>query len=129
VPEPFDSTSEFMKDDIFAQSLQDLGAEQAVTEDLVSQELNKALQGIHHHLDNEDLENIVVMAIDAATSGRLAIVYYQQISAYLFYKAILEWHMSCSWLQTYKDESTNKTRSYVGTPSTYRIAEAVYGSK
>ncbi|TFJ91951.1 type I-C CRISPR-associated protein Cas8c/Csd1 [Lentibacillus salicampi] len=129
VPDPFDSTRELMDEDIFAESLQDLGAEQALTEDLVSEELNKALQGINHHLDKENLENIVVMALDAATSGRLAIVYYQQISAYLFYKAILEWHMSCSWLQTYKDESTNKTRSYVGTPSTYRIAESVYGSK
>lgn len=129
VPDPFDGTNEFMYEDIFTESLQELGREQALTEDLVGEELNKALQGVNHHLDKENLEHIVVMALDAATSGRLAIVYYQQISAYLFYKAILEWHMSCRWLQTYKAESTNKIRFYVGTPSTYRIAEAVYGSK
>ncbi|RYG71171.1 type I-C CRISPR-associated protein Cas8c/Csd1 [Lentibacillus lipolyticus] len=129
VPKPFDSTNEFMEEDIFAQSLQDLKTEQALTEDLVSKELNKALQGVSHHLEKENLENIAVIALDAATSGRLAIVYYQQISANLFYQSIFNWHMTCRWIQTYKDEGAKKPTFYVGTPSTYRIANAVYGSR
>ncbi|MBP1971647.1 CRISPR-associated protein Csd1 [Virgibacillus natechei] len=129
VPEPFESTAELFEEDIFSQSLQELGEQQVITEDLVAEELNKALQGMNHTLEKENLENIVVIALDAATKGRLAVVYYQHLKVDLFYKAILHWHTSCRWLQIYQEEETNKIKSYVGTPSTYRMAEAVYGSK
>lgn len=134
VPKPFDSTSELLtelheEEDIFAQDLQKLAQEQLVTEELVAEELNKALQGRGHTLTNSDLKNVIVIAVDAATKGRLAIVYYQHLKVELFFQAILHWHTTCCWIQSYKDASTNKIKSYVGAPSTYRIAEAVYGSK
>ncbi|WP_053217377.1 type I-C CRISPR-associated protein Cas8c/Csd1 [Virgibacillus senegalensis] len=129
VLDPFDNTKELMKDDIFAQDLLALSKEQVLTEDVVGEELNKALHGMKHNLEKENLKNVVVIALDAATKGRLAIVYYQQLSADLFYNAIIKWHMTCRWIQSYKEEGTNVTKSYVGTPSTFRIAEAVYGSK
>src|SRR5699024_4174640 len=75
----------------------------------------------------ENLENIIVIALDAATRGRLAIVYYQHFKADIFYKSILNWHQTCHWLQSYRDTDTNKLITSIGTPSTYRIAEAVYG--
>lgn len=134
VPGTFDSTGELLaashdEDDIFAQDLQNLSQEQVVTEELVAEELNKALQGRKHTLTNSDLKNVIVIAVDAATKGRLAIVYYQHLKAELFFKAILHWHTTCRWLQSYKEADSNKIKSYVGAPSTYRIAEAVYGSK
>lgn len=102
---------------------------QAQTEELIAEELNKALQGKKHELNNEHLEKIVVMALDAATPGRLAIVYYQQLEASLYYEAIRNWHQTCKWWQTYQDSETKKIHTTIGTPSTYRIAGAVYGSK
>lgn len=126
---PFDSTYDIIeKTDVFAQSLQTLGEEQAITEEIVAEDLNNALQGSKHKLENEHLENIFVIALDAATKGRLAIVYYQQLKADLFYQAIYNWHKTCNWIQTYVEEGTKKVNTFVGTPSTYRIAEAVYGS-
>lgn len=67
--------------------------------------------------------------MDAATSGRLAIVYYQQFHTDLFLDNIEHWHNTCKWLQFIKDEETKKVLRIEGTPSTYRIVEAVYGSK
>lgn len=115
--------------DIFAEDIEEEGKKLANTEELAAEELNKAIQGLRHTLSKEDLENVMVMAFDAATKGRLAIVYYQELSIDLFLDAILRWHNTCKWLQTYKDPSTNTIRTFIGTPSTYRLAEAVYGSK
>lgn len=135
VASPFASTRELIEqentewDDLFTSEFDSLKNDIARTEELVAGELNKAIQGMRHSLKKEDLEDIIVMALDAATTGRLAIVYYQRIEADLFYDAIQEWHHTCRWLQSHKDDKTNKIHSFVGTPSTYRIAEAVYGSK
>ncbi|MDV6378279.1 type I-C CRISPR-associated protein Cas8c/Csd1 [Sporosarcina sp. GW1-11] len=115
--------------DIFAEDIEEQGKQLADTEELVAAELNKAIQGLRHTLSKEDLENVIVMALDAATKGRLAIVYYQELSIDLFLDAILHWHNTCKWLQTTKDPATNKMKTFIGTPSTYRLAEAVYGSK
>lgn len=128
VPEPFDGTAEQF-DDFFADELRKLSQQQAITEEIVAEELNNALKGKKYSLNKDNLENIIVMAFDAATKGRLAIVYYQHLKTELFFDAILHWHTTCRWIQSYKDPETNKIKKYVGTPSTFRIAEAVYGSK
>lgn len=127
VPDPHGSTTDIV--DIFALDLQEISNNQALTEEIVAEELNKALQGMKHTLEKENLKNIIVLALDAATKGRLAIVYYQYLKADLFFESILHWHTTCVWLQSIKDKNSNKTISYIGTPSTKRIAEAVYGNK
>lgn len=127
VPDPHGSTADII--DIFALDLQEISNNQALTEEIVAEELNKALQGMKHTLEKENLKNIIVLALDAATKGRLAIVYYQYLKADLFFESILHWHTTCVWLQSIKDKNSNKTISYIGTPSTKRIAEAVYGNK
>ena len=129
VTSPLLSTAEIFEDDVFASYARKSQKTQALTEDIVAEELNKAIQGMKHTLNEEKLENIIVIALDAATRGRLAVVYYQHFRADLYYEAILNWHQTCHWLQIYKDKDTNKIMSYVGTPSTSRISEAVYGSK
>lgn len=135
VPEPFDSTVELIEDtgedfdDIFSEEHEQLSKKIAKTEELVAEELNKALQGRRHVLEEGNLENVVVMSLDAATKGRLAVVYYQHLNAGTFFDSIKKWHQTCRWLQTYKSPDTGKLRTYIGAPSTYRIAEAVYGSK
>lgn len=133
VPAPFDSTVELTGGNALLNQLlqkeQALAEDMARTEELIANELNRSLHGMRHQLEKEGLENVVVMALDAATTGRLAIVYYQSIKASRFFASIEHWHRTCRWLQLVKDLDTSRTRRFVGTPSTYRIAEAVYGSK
>ncbi|PID20568.1 type I-C CRISPR-associated protein Cas8c/Csd1 [Sporosarcina sp. P3] len=137
IPSQFNGTRELYAscgenfEDIFANDIEDQAKQLADTEEVVATELNKAIQGMRHTLSKNHLENVIVMALDTATKGkgRLAIVYYQELSIDLFLDAILRWHNTCKWLQTYKDPSTNKISTFIGTPSTYRLAEAVYGSK
>lgn len=124
VPEPNDDSLALLQADAQAQA-----AQKVLTEEVVAREIAKAMQGYATEFKQLDLQNIIVMAVDAATPGRLAIVYYQEIHPELYLEAIEKWHRTCRWLQVVHDNETKKIRRFVGTPSTYRIVEAVYGSR
>lgn len=124
VPEPFSEGLTFLSDDI-----QKKAEKEVLTEEMISAEIIKAMKGYEHHFEEEKLKNIIVMAVDAATSGRLSIVYYQQFNPNAYIESLINWHNTCRWLQVTKDRETGKVRKFVGTPSTYRIVEAVYGNK
>lgn len=104
-------------------------AEKACTEEYRAIEISEAIHGYKNYLMKNDVKNVILMALDAATSGRLAIVYYQSFHADIFLENIKHWYDTCHWWQFQKDERSNKMRNFIGTPSTYRIVEAVYGSK
>lgn len=124
VPAPYSDGLSFLSEDVKEK------AEQSVlTEEVVAREIAKALHGYEIEFNEINLQNIIVMAVDAATSGRLAIVYYQEIHPDLYLKSIKKWHTTCRWLQAVRDSETKKIRRFVGTPSTYRIVEAVYGGR
>lgn len=65
---------------------------------------------------------IVVMALDSATPGRLAITYYRELTGSEFLERIQLWHESCAWHQNF-----GKGLKFVGVPSPRDIAAAAYG--
>lgn len=95
----------------------------------IAQEVQKALVGKKHNFEIAGIETIVVMAVDAATTGRLAIIYYQQLASEFFLKSLSNWHSTCKWYQDYYAKEHKQFISFIGTPSTYHIVEAVYGEK
>src|SRR5699024_2483048 len=99
VPEPFEGTRNYLSD-FFSTESDDI-----YTEEIIAEELNKALQGKKHELQDDALENIIILSVDAATPGRLAIVYYQELSADLYYEALAHWHRTCSWRMRFKNEN------------------------
>lgn len=82
-------------------------------------------------------EDVVVMAVDSATPGRLSIVYYRALKGSEFLERIENWHETCAWRHTYhtveeRDEKgKTKTRSipFIGAPAPADIADAAYGSR
>lgn len=96
---------------------------------VVAEQVNEAIRGKKHNFEIEGIETVIVMAVDAATTGRLAIVYYQELNSQLFLQALTSWHMTCKWFQNYYSQSNKKLVNYIGTPSTYQIVEAVYGER
>ncbi len=85
-----------------------------------------------------DTTDMVVMGLDSATTGRLAITYYRELKGSDFLKRIENWHDSCAWMHQYgmvevknekNDRSTKKYISFIGAPSPNDIAEAAYGSR
>jgi CRISPR-associated protein Csd1 len=75
-------------------------------------------------------DGIVVMGLDSATPGRMAITFYRELTGAEFLGRVRDWHESCAWWQHYrKDKETKKTIRFVGAPSPSDIAWAAYGRR
>lgn len=57
--------------------------------------LIKTMMGYREQFGKDD--NIIVMALDAATTGRLSVTYYNEFAASDFLDRILYWGETCSW--------------------------------
>jgi CRISPR-associated protein Csd1 len=68
--------------------------------------------------------NIIIMGLDNAVPGRLAITFYREFSPSDFLKNISRWHEWTAWPQNY-----GKDRHFVGPPSPKDIASAAYGDR
>ncbi len=84
--------------------------------------LSKYLSGYHVKLGNTD--EIIVMGIDSATPGRMAITYYRELTSSDFLKRIKAWHEGSAWLQRF-----SKDKLFYGAPAPRDIAQAAYGTK
>lgn len=83
---------------------------------------NKKLAGYKAHIT--DAEDIVVMGLDSATPGRMAITYYRELTGSEFLARVEKWHSGFSWFQDF-----SKNVKFFGAPSPKDIAWCAYGSK
>lgn len=98
------------------------------TESEFAKRLNTAIAGYSCNLDITT--EIIIMALDAATTGRLSITYYREFDGILFLNRIKNWHSTCIWRHTYKKskEVTNdKYITFIGAPAPEDIIVAAYG--
>jgi CRISPR-associated protein Csd1 len=84
--------------------------------------LKKAIAGYRAKL--EDSEDIVVIGLDSATPGRMAITYYRELAGAEFLERVIDWHQRCAWFQNY-----SKDKRYVGAPAPREVAETAYGRR
>lgn len=82
----------------------------------------------------KDHESIVVMGLDSATPGRMAVIYYRDFMARDYVKTIEKWHLHLAWPQRVSKEiqaggKKPKTQVYwpVSAPSPWSILQAAYG--
>lgn len=69
-------------------------------------------------------EDVVVLGLDSATPGRMAIRFYRELTGSEFLERVQTWHKGCCWLQKFGTEKV-----FVGAPSPRDIAEAAYGKR
>lgn len=75
-----------------------------------------------------DTSGVVVMGIDSATPGRMAITFYRELTGSEFLDRLEKWHDSCAWLHDYGyNPETKKRICFVGAPAPKDIAEAAFG--
>lgn len=128
IPAPLQDTQEnfFGKEEVQAVS----------TENEFSQRLNTAIAGYACDLDTK--AEIIVMGLEAATTGRLSISYYRELRGSEFLNRIKHWHSTCIWKHTYKkipDGVNEKGKpkfkyiTFIGAPSPKDITLTVYGDK
>lgn len=93
----------------------DLGA-------LYAEKLNEKLRGYTAELQPRN--DIVVMAMDSATPGRMAITYYQEIKGSDFLKRVEDYHKNYAWRQRF-----GKDKKFIGAPSIIDIARSAFAGK
>jgi len=95
--------------------------------------LKKRIAGYGKELG--DTSEVVVMGLDSATPGRMAITFYRELTGSDFLQRIDSWHDTCAWLHRYHvievlDKHGKRKRlhiSFIGAPAPNDIAEAAYG--
>ncbi len=110
--------------------------ESASTSQELALKLNRKIAGYISDLGNTT--DIVVLGLDSATPGRMAICFYRELTGSEFIERINRWHESCSWIHNYHqkeiiDIETGKKKKihvkFVGAPAPNDISEAAYGGK
>ncbi|TCL65913.1 CRISPR-associated Csd1 family protein [Hydrogenispora ethanolica] len=94
--------------------------------------LKKALSGYSTSSKlKTHIRRISIMSTDAATTGRLSVTYYRELSENEYEERIENWHNTCKWYQPFgKDaDGTYKTGYFIGAPAVDRIALAVLGKR
>lgn len=132
IPRPVVNTLELLSsdDDEDVLAAQDAQAPEAKTQqrytgdagEAFAKRLNRRMQGYRSHLT--DRNHVVVMALDSATPGRMAILYYRELRGSEFLERIERWHSALAWPQDF-----GKDLRFTGAPSPRDIAEAAYGRR
>ena len=90
--------------------------------------ISKAISGYKARFDQVD-KHVIVLNLDAATTGRLAVVYYRNMELNYYLDNLQRWHTTCRWLHRYRKNNEGKFVSFYGAPSPRDIAYTAYGSK
>ena len=89
--------------------------------------LRSALGGFGHGQVLKQHARTAVIALDAATTGRLSITFYREMNRNEYLERVADWHSSCKWHQKFWDKVAEKYIPYVGAPSVDKIIGAVHG--
>ncbi len=93
------------------------------TAEAYARRLNNAMAGYKQDLGFKD--DIVVLGLDSATTGRLSVIMYKLLSGSDFLERIKKWHSTCTWIHYRKIDK--KPIRYMGAPSPNDIALGVFG--
>lgn len=90
--------------------------------------LNTRIRGYNVELGPSD--DIQIIALDSATTGRLSITYYRELKNADYLERLEKWHSGCSWLHDFGyNPDTKKYYRFIGAPTPRDIAEAAYGKR
>lgn len=106
--------------------LEDDSAPKSYTEEEYKKHLYKTFCGFQNELDNND--DIVVIGLDAATTGRLSVTYYNELKSSDFYDRLTNWGETCCWYFT-KFTPEKKPYTTVWTPLTKLIILSAFGTQ
>lgn len=92
---------------------------------IAAKDFNAAINGYKTRLDNTS--NMLIMALDAATLGRLSITYFKELPSSNYLENIKYWHESCFWL--HEKFIDKKLFKFEGMVSLDDIALLLYGNE
>lgn len=117
-----DEFAEKLADDFEEDDIEDM--EEAVDDNVITvQQFYQALNGYRKKVDNTS--QMILLAVDAASPGRLAVVEYQSLNTLQYLDNIEKWHNQGSWRHVkYKE---GRLIYYDGVPGVKDITDILYG--
>lgn len=89
--------------------------------------LKQAMQGYARDLKPDD--KVIMLAVDAATTGRLSINYYHEFAGNEFIDRVIEWHEHCAWPRWVRLKDAEKNVFVRNAPSPKEIVLAAFGTQ
>ena len=124
IPDLMSDSYDLFGDDFFGETAEN--TEVADTNESYGNRLKSAIKGYRQNLS--DTSKVTVISVDAATPGRLSIIYYREIAGSDFLNHIEHWQETCAWVHQYKWK--DKIRQvFVGAPSLKDIVLAAFGTE
>lgn len=96
----------------------------AKTAEQYKQIVGKALKGYQQNLNFDS--KVILMTLDAATTGRISMVMYQEFKSTDFYNNLQNWYSNVCWHGCYKTKSGELIHC-VQTPTPHEIVICAYG--
>lgn len=121
IPDPLADTWDLCYADA-AENQNEVDAKTIDTAQDLGKNLSKLLSGYTAKLGKTD--NVVVMGLNSATPGRMAIIYYRELTGSDFLARVQMWHAQCRWLQHF-----SKEKIFIGAPAPKDIAKAAFGNE
>ena len=90
---------------------------------ITARQFYSALEGYRNQVENTS--HMILMAFDAATTGRLSLAEFKTLETARYLNNIRKWHEQCRWIQWKYKEGHRK--SYYGVPGVRDIADILYG--
>ena len=98
------------------------------THEYFAQEFRKAMAGYKHDTSYDSNAKINIMILDAATPGRLSVMYFRNLNKEDYLKRIERWHAGCYWRHAYRKNEAGQYQVFFGAPATLDIARSAYGA-
>lgn len=89
--------------------------------------IKQAMQGYARALKPDD--KVIMLMLDAATTGRLSINYYHEFAGNEFIDRVIEWHEHCTWRRWVRLKDAKKHILVKAAPSPKEIALAAFGTQ
>ncbi|MFB9276429.1 type I-C CRISPR-associated protein Cas8c/Csd1 [Cohnella cellulosilytica] len=94
-----------------------------------AREVAKALDGYRSRIAKESRENVNILILDSATTGRMAVLYYRNMDKQLYIDRLVKWHSMHVWLHRYRKNEAGEFIQFYGAPAPRDIAFAAYGPR
>lgn len=92
-----------------------------------AQALTNAMNGYRHEFKRQSTSQVNVIILDAATSGRMSICYYDELAGQDFIGRVEKWHLHGMWQQHDYDDNEKKSISFFGVPASKNCCKLVMG--
>lgn len=119
IPQPIEDTFSLLFED-------ELISEEVDTGEALARRLNSTINGYLKEIDPNEKVNII--SLDAATPGRLAVLYYSEQTLEDYLNRLKYWHETMAWKFT-RWTKDKKPYEYVGAPSPKDIATFAFGTQ